>query len=71
MKSRLKKAKKGKSMITSDNEHFTSRPYLFITGEDTHCLTWNNRKFVLSAMPERTHRLIKAPLNFDTYYPTL
>lgn len=71
MKSRFKKANKGKSMITSDNEHFTSRPYLFITGEDTHRLTWNNRKFVLSAMPERTHRLIKTPLIFDIHYPTL
>lgn len=71
MKSRLKKAKKGKTMKTSDNEHFTSRPYLFITGEDTHCLTWNNRKYMLSSMPERTRRLIRTPLNTDTYYPTL
>lgn len=70
MKSRFKKANKGKSMITSDNEHFTSHPYLFITGEDTHRLMWNNRKFVLSAMPEHTRRLIKTPLIFDTHYPT-
>ena len=71
MKSRLKSAKRGKAMISSENEHFTSRPYLFITGEDTHCLMLNNRKFMLSSMPERTHRLIKTPLNFGAHTPTL
>lgn len=71
MKSRLKSAKRGKAMITSENEHFTSRPYLFITGEDTHFLTWNSRKFSLSAMPERTHRIIRTPLNFGAHIPTL
>lgn len=71
MNSRIKKSKKGEQICGPKGLHFIQNVPRYITGEDKHYITSNNKAYMLTAKRSESRRLKRVPIGIFGFLPTL